>query len=351
MKSTMPINIILLGVGKVGRALIRQIQAAKEVLKTKGISIQFTALADSQGAVRGDPLTADVIDQVITNKEAGLSLFNLPGYISLEQLRHLYNTETIVIDTTASKQTTIHEALKAGSRLIFANKNNHSAPWTEAKPFFNQEKVKYESTVGAGLPVIRSLQSLINSQDEIVLMEGVMSGTLGYLCSQMESGLTYSQAVTQAFELGYTEPDPRDDLSGFDVARKSLILARTAGWTLEMSDLKVEAFYPSALASLSVSQFMDTLPTLNADYQQKVDQAAASGQVLRYLARITPQGGTVGLTSVPKNSPLGALNGPGNYFSFTSKRYAEFPLVISGPGAGVEVTAAGVFSDLIDLLS
>ncbi len=178
-----------------------------------------------------------------------------------------------------------------------------------------------------------------------------MSGTLGFLCSQLESGLTYSQAVTKAFELGYTEPDPRDDLSGFDVARKAIILARTAGWPLEISDLKVEAFYPTELANLSVPQFMETLPTLNAMYQEKVQQAAVSGQVLRYLAEITPLGGTVGLTNVPKNSPLGALNGPGNYFSFTSKRYADHPLIISGPGAGLEVTAAGVFSDLIDLLS
>ncbi len=344
-------NIILLGVGKVGRVLIRQIESASDNLKKQGFSMQFIALADSQAAVCGKPLSKEMIERVLTAKETGSSLASLPNSTSLEQLTEFFNPETIVIDTTASKHTVIKEALNHGSYLVFANKNKHSAAWVEAKPFFNQSRVKYESTVGAGLPVIRTLQSLINTKDEVHRIQGVMSGTLGYLCSQLEAGLTYSQAVKQAYDLGYTEPDPRDDLSGFDVARKALILARTAGWPLEMSDLTVEAFYPAELSSLSISQFMDALPSLDVLYQEKVQQAALSGQVLRYLAEITPQGGMVGLTSVPKNSPLGALSGPGNYFSFTSKRYEDHPLIISGPGAGLEVTAAGVFSDLIDLLS
>lgn len=351
MKSAKTVNLILLGVGKVGRALIRQIEVASDSLTKQGFHVQFMALADSQAAVSGQPLSTETIHQVLKAKETGASIAALPGSFSLEQLSRLYAPETIVIDTTAAKQTSIQQALRAGCRLVFANKNSHSAAWAEAEPFFHSQRVKYEATVGAGLPVIRSLQTLINTEDAVTRIEGVMSGTLGYLCSQLEAGLSYSQAVQQAHQHGYTEPDPRDDLSGFDVARKALILARTAGWPLEISDLKVESFYPTELTHLSVSQFMEALPTLNASYQQKVEQAASAGRVLRYLAEITPQGAVVGLTAVPKNSPLGALNGPGNYFSFTSKRYEDHPLVIAGPGAGVEVTAAGVFSDLIDLLS
>ncbi len=346
-----PTNLVLIGVGKVGRAVIRQIEAASERLKELNLVVQFTALADSQAILSGNPLSAETIQHGLAIKERGLSFSTLTGSTPLAQLSQWFSPQTIVIDTSAASGNHCRQARQLGCRLIFANKNSHSAAWHEAQSFFDQSQVKYEATVGAGLPVIRSLQSLINTGDEITRIEGVMSGTLGYLCSQLEAGVPYSQAVSQASQLGYTEPDPRDDLSGFDVARKALILARTAGWPLEMSDLTVEAFYPTELAHLSVPQFMEALPSLDTAYREKVQRAARSEQVLRYRAEITPHGSRVALTAVPKNSPLGALTGPANYFSFTSQRYAEHPLIISGPGAGVEVTAAGVFSDLIDLLT
>ncbi len=344
------VDVIILGSGKVGRALVRQIEATRESLSSSGVEIQFIALTDSRAAVCGSPLTPEMVQQVLETKESGKSINSIAGSIPLEALPQSFSPKTIVIDTSAAKKTLIDQALENGCKLIFANKNSHSAPWETAQPYFNQNQVKYESTVGAGLPVIRSLQGLVNTGDKITHIAGVMSGTLGYLCSQLEAGVSYSQAVKQAYDLGYTEPDPRDDLSGFDVARKALILGRTAGWPLEMEQLSVDAFYDPAMANLSVAAFMESLPQLDAQYAEMVDKAAQTGKVLRYMAQVTPSGGTVGLTAVEKNSALGALNGPGNFISFTSSRYAEVPLVISGPGAGIEVTAAGVFNDLLDFI-
>jgi homoserine dehydrogenase len=209
--------------------------------------------------------------------------------------------------------------------------------------------LRYEVTVGAGLRVIAGLRYLLDTGDRVTAIEGCLSGTLGYLCAQLESTVAYSAAVTQAGSLGYTEPDPREDLSGRDVARKALILARTAGWPLEMADLSVESLYPASLTSVSAQDFVGAMSALDEPYAGRVREAQAKGRVLRYVARVNSEGGSVGLAPVPKESPLGALRGPANYVAFHTARYVEVPLVISGPGAGPEVTAAGVLGDVINL--
>jgi homoserine dehydrogenase len=199
------------------------------------------------------------------------------------------------------------------------------------------------------LPAIATLWTLLDTGDRVSVIEGCLSGTLGYLCTQLERGVPYSEAVSEAHSLGYTEPDPRDDLSGQDVARKALILARTVGWPLEMVDLTVEPLYSDGLSTLSRQAFMAATPSMDEFYAGRVRHAASEGRVLRYVARIGPDGGRVGLAPVPQDEPLGALRGPANYVAFYTDRYAENPLVISGPGAGPEVTAAGVLGDVIDL--
>ena len=177
-----------------------------------------------------------------------------------------------------------------------------------------------------------------------------MSGTLGFLCSQLQAGVSYSKAVQEAFDAGYTEPDPRDDLSGFDVLRKALILARTAGWPLQHKDVSVQPLYDNRLVGIPVSEFFQRTELLDQTYQELVANAASEGKVLRYLATVTPKGGSVGLQSVDQDSALGALQGPGNYFAIYSTSYNQIPLVISGPGAGIEVTANGVLGDIIALI-
>ena len=192
---------------------------------------------------------------------------------------------------------------------------------------------------------------MLATGDQITRIDGVMSGTLGFICSQLEAGLTYSQAINEAFSAGFTEPDPRDDLSGFDVARKALILARTAGWPLEQKDLQVDPFFDTSMTQIDLEYFFQKMSSLDSSYQKRVEEARLEGKVLRYIATITPQSAKVGLKAVEKESSLGALNGPGNYFAFYSQRYQTIPLVISGPGAGIAVTAAGVFGDILELIN
>jgi homoserine dehydrogenase len=197
--------------------------------------------------------------------------------------------------------------------------------------------------------VIATLSTLLRTGDRVEKIEGCMSGTLGYLCTQLERGVAYSKAITQARSLGYTEPDPREDLSGRDVARKALILAHTAGWPLEFADLTVEPMYPQSLSDVSTQEFLEAVPTVDESYARRVAEARAQGRVVRYVARVSRTGGTVGLAEVEPSSLLGALRGPANYFAFQTIRYSEEPLVVSGPGAGPDVTAAGVLGDIFDL--
>jgi homoserine dehydrogenase len=338
-----PTNIILLGLGKVGRELVQQVLSS-------GLNICFIAIADSRAFISGSPLSAVQIETALRTKDAGQTLSNLKGSSPLSDLTALYQRDTIVVDTSASRDLDLTPALAAECKLVYANKNALSAPWAQTAGLYSKAQVAYEATVGAGLPVIQTLHSLMATGDTVTKIEGVMSGTLGFLCSRLEDGATYSQAVQQSFDAGYTEPDPRDDLSGFDVARKALILGRTAGWRLEMEQVKVEALFQPALANIPLKDFFEQMATMDDDFSQKVAIAKREGKVLRYLAAVTKEGGTVGLQSVDKSSALGALQGPGNYFAFYTVRYPEIPLVIAGPGAGVAVTAAGVFADILTLI-
>jgi homoserine dehydrogenase len=176
-----------------------------------------------------------------------------------------------------------------------------------------------------------------------------MSGTLGFICSQLEQGRLFSEAVQAAYRSGYTEPNPRQDLGGLDVARKALILARTAGFRPDMKDIKIEPLYSASQSELSIEDFLKSLTDLDARFEKLVAEARAEGKVLRYMAGVTPQAIEVGLKAVVKNSAPGVLQGPDNYFAFHTLRYNNSPMVVTGPGAGIQVTAAGVVSDLIHL--
>jgi aspartokinase/homoserine dehydrogenase 1 len=207
--------------------------------------------------------------------------------------------------------------------------------------------VLHEATVGAGLPVIDTLQQLVASGDRVLSVEGCPSGTMGFLFGELGRGVPFSQAVRAAMAAGYTEPDPRDDLCGLDVARKGLILGRLLGYGGELSDLAVESLVPEALRDVSVDEFLDALPTLDAEWARRVDDARARGEVLRYRVRATRGGVRVGLVGAPLGGSLASLEGTDNIFVFTTARYRERPLVVSGPGAGAAVTAAGVLGDLL----
>jgi aspartokinase/homoserine dehydrogenase 1 len=210
-------------------------------------------------------------------------------------------------------------------------------------------RVLHEATVGAGLPIIDTIHKLLDAGDQLLKIEGCPSGTLGYLFGELGRGTPFSTALRAAMALGYTEPDPREDLSGMDVARKALILGRLIGFSGELEDMEVESLVPPEYRDLPLPQFLERLEELDAAWSERVATARAAGTVLRYRATVTARRVRVGVVPVSVASSLGALTGTDNQFSFTTKRYRANPLVITGPGAGIEVTAAGVLNDVLKL--
>jgi aspartokinase/homoserine dehydrogenase 1 len=207
---------------------------------------------------------------------------------------------------------------------------------------------KYETNVGAGLPIIETLQTLLATGDSIEKIEGVMSGTLSYLFSQFDGSTSFSDLVKQAQENGFTEPDPRDDLNGMDVARKILILARETGVQLELSDISVENLIPSEMdPDLSVDKFLDQFSKFDSNFLKQYESAKKEDKVLRYIATWNGEKAIVGLNAVGKSNPFYHQNGRENFIVFTTRRYKDAPLVIKGHGAGAEVTAAGVLGDIL----
>ena len=204
----------------------------------------------------------------------------------------------------------------------------------------------YEATVGAGLPVIDTVDKFQESGDQIELSLGCLSGSIGYILTQVEDGMPFSQAVEKARALGYTEPDPRDDLSGMDVARKTLILARRIGSRINLEDIEVDCLYSQDSATGTVATFIKNLESNDKIIEEKVNRAKRNNKVLRYVARIHGNEASVKLEEVERDSPLGRLRGLDNQITITSKRYSFHPLSIIGPGAGAEVTASGVLSDI-----
>ncbi|MBN2007375.1 MAG: homoserine dehydrogenase [Anaerolineae bacterium] len=347
------VPLIFLGLGNIGGTLLRQILSTREILASRtGLRLVPVAVADVSGVLLAEEgLAESVLEAALQATANGGTLHALPGLRPLPELAVALRQSAILSDLTASPATApvLWDALDAGCGVVLANKVPLAGPWATSRAFLEHPLLRYEVTVGAGLPVIDALHYLRDTGDRVTLIEGCLSGTLGYLCAELERGMPYSTAVAQARAQGFTEPDPRDDLSGKDVARKSLILARTAGWTLEEASLTVEALYPDSLASLSTDEFLTATPMVDADYASRVAAAQAEGKVLRYVARVTAEGGTVGLVAVDREGPLGALRGPANYIALHTARYDPVPMVISGPGAGREVTAAGVLGDIIKL--
>ena len=203
--------------------------------------------------------------------------------------------------------------------------------------------------MGAGTPMVATLHRLCASGDEIHKVEGSFSGTLAYVTSELSPEKSFSSIVRTALSLGYTEPDPRDDLGGVDVARKALILARGLGRKLELSDIKVDPLYPPEMDSLSIPEFLEAVSSLDKEYKEKAEKAKENGTVLRFAASITEKEISVGLQECSAESPLGRLQGTLNMVAFHTRVYHEAPVVVMGAGAGGEVTAAGVIADMVNV--
>ncbi|NKQ36565.1 MAG: homoserine dehydrogenase [Chloroflexi bacterium] len=346
------IPVIVFGAGGVGSALLRQIMDGRERVAARNqCRFDVVAVTDSQSCLfAAAGLDDAALLAAVERKQQGMVVAEgaRPSEIEIiDQVRQAGWEKGIVVDVTAvgGMEPVLDHALASGYGVTLANKKALAGPWQTAQKYFNHPRVRHESTVGGGQPVIATLRYLLDVNDPIYRIEGQMSGTLGFICGQMDGGVLFSRAVREAKEMGYTEPDPREDLSGKDVMRKVMILARMAGWPLEEVDIEVESLYTPELADLSVPDFLEAVATLDETMRLRVATAQMEGMALRYVAEVENGRGIVGLKAVPAGSALSSLK----YISFRTGRYDDEPLLIGGKGAGVEMTAAGVLGDMIDL--
>ncbi|MCX7563512.1 bifunctional aspartate kinase/homoserine dehydrogenase I [Xanthomonadaceae bacterium XH05] len=346
--SPQTISVGVIGPGKVGAALLDQIaRTAPRLLSEANLDLRLRAVASSSKMWLGehDPdWRARWADATAADPDA------FTAHVHASHLPH-----AVIIDCSANPAVAERYAewLESGIHVITPNKQAGSGPieryrqikraaWTGGTRF------RYEATVGAGLPVIQTLRDLISTGDELHSIEGIFSGTLAWLFNRYDGSQPFSALVREAHALGYTEPDARDDLSGTDVARKLVILAREAGRDLSLTDVEVESLIPPGLESVSPQEFLDRLDMHDAAMQQRFEAARINGQVLRYVASLDRRGqARVALQALPESHAFAHLKLTDNIVQFTTRRYCDNAMVVQGPGAGPEVTAAGVFSDLL----
>lgn len=354
--SDLTLSIGLVGPGLIGATFLAQLRAQLETLKQeRGIDARVRAVTSSKKML----LAEDAID-LARFKEAfedaqAADLDTFTAHVATENAPH-----KIIIDCTASDAVAdwTPRWLSAGIHVITPNKKATSGDPARAKAVADRPKGTHffsEATVGAGLPVLSTLRDLRETGDDVIKIEGVLSGTLSFLFNGYDGTTPFSTIVRQAKEMGYTEPDPREDLSGLDVARKVVILARELGLDIRVEDLALESLVPAELEDENdVDAFLEKLAAHDDAMERRRKDAEASGKVLRYVGVIEPGNPTgeqaaVALRGYDKDHAFAGLSGSDNILAFTTARYCDQPLIIRGPGAGPEVTAAGIFSDLLRL--
>lgn len=362
------VRLAFCGTGQIGRTLLKQVLGQHDYFKDKmRLDLKCVGLIDSSGLlVQEQGFARERLEDILLVKERGGKLFGEgAGRLGIARLQaeakdklwQLPVKKAVFIDMTADETAPlIKDALSAGWHVALANKKPLAVKQDAFDELFeiarqNGVFLRYEATVGAGLPILDTLSKLKEAGDEVKMILGCFSGTLGYLMTELEAGARFSEAVGRAHSLGYTEPDPREDLSGMDVARKALILARTLGIRLDLSDLVVESLFSPAASHDDPAVFLDRLKAEDAAWQAKVLAAKKDHKVLRYVARISHDKVSVGVEQVAADAPLGRLKGTDNQVTVSTRRYDKNPLIVSGPGAGAEVTAAGVLNDVIAIAS
>lgn len=276
--------------------------------------------------------------------------------LSFIKLHHVVNP--VFVDCTAAQSVAnlYTRALKEGFHVVTPNKKANTGSYRYYQELREaarqgQHKFLYETNVGAGLPVIENLQNLLAAGDEVEKFEGILSGSLSFIFGKLDEGLSLSEATLIAKEKGFTEPDPRDDLSGADVARKLLILARETGLALEFDDIEVEGVLPKGFSDgMSKEEFLKVLPEIDAQFNERVQAAKAEGKVLRYVGSITGDKCRVAIEAVDENHPLYKVKDGENALAFLTRYYSPIPLLLRGYGAGTDVTAAGIFADILRTL-
>jgi aspartokinase/homoserine dehydrogenase 1 len=347
-------DVVLLGFGRVGRALADQMASPNGHggVRVVGLLDRSGFVFDPRGVSRRRLL------MLAQEKDRGALLASLggvraPARDALTFMASHAVSRPVMVDVTSEETSDLlNLALGHGFDLVLANKKPLAGSWESYQKLVERSaisgrQVRYEATVGAGLPIIDTYHKLAETGDRVLRVDGCVSGTLMYIASAISEGRTFSDAVSEAVELGYAEPDPRDDLSGRDAARKALILARLLGYRGPAPT--PDDLVPRALKSLPLDAFMKRLPELDAGWAARVRREAARGRVLRYVVTASPRQVSARLTAVPIASPIGSLQGTRNLVAFTTRRYRTEPLVVSGPGAGPAVTAAGILNDILSL--
>jgi len=378
------LEIVQIGLGHVGRAVAQIVlEERKRWLEEDGLDARYRAVSDTSGALVGE----DLLPQAIRIKEAGGKLrhlatedpfdlvervMELEGYLGVEipdwegekigdfttiedvlRSEPPPDTTRVVVDVAVHGGTFELDLLgiRNGSYLVLSNKGPLSGSTEQYEQLMRivPDRLWHEATVGAGMPLISTIGGLIETGDEILEIQASPSGTLGFVMSAVEGGRSFSEAVKEAVSLHYAEPDPRDDLSGLDVARKAIILARMMGREIEPAEIPYESLVPKALEDLPLEEFMRRLPEADEEFAARL-LAVEERHMLRYLARIPKEGPvTVGLQDTPVESSFGPISGPENVFDIRTRRYSDVTLTIRGPGAGPERTASGVAWDILDI--
>jgi aspartokinase/homoserine dehydrogenase 1 len=346
------LNVFMVGTGLIGKELLQMIDIQFEKLATTNLlELNVVGIANSKKmlfAEDGLNLATCVKKMKDEGEEMQMKTF-------VDHMLSLNLPNSIFVDCTSSEEvTSYYEAiLLANVSIVTPNKKANSGPLEKYKrlkatAFKRGVKFLYETNVGAGLPVINTLNDLLLSGDKVIRVEAVLSGTLNFIFSSFTEGKKFSDVVKEAKAKGYTEPDPRDDLNGMDVARKLLILSREAGSHLELEDIVVENLVPeSCRGKMSIEDFFTNLEKHDDSFEQLRKKAADKNQKLRYMAILENGKVKIQLGSVDDQHPFYSLKGSDNIILLTTERYNERPMVIRGPGAGAEVTAAGVFADVI----
>ncbi len=355
------VSLVQVGFGTVGGALIEQVVDNRSFWRDRfGLDVSIAAVVGSRGATIAEApggLDDTALRRLVADRRTG-SVTSTGGSLPDALPGIAAAGPTILLDAAAGAGTVDLDvqALDLGAGLVLSNKAPLALPqsdprtgrlWAETA---STGCLKFEATCGAGLPVISTLQSLLDTGDQIREISGTLSGTFGAIFSAVGGGIPFSEAVRSAKAQGYTEPDPRDDLSGLDVARKGLILSRAMGRMIDLDDIAVESLVPAHLVGASIDEYLDRISEQDEEIAKQAAEAAAAGKSLKYVMRWREdEGVSVGLAQVPRSTVLGALQGPENIVSFRTDRYDQYPCVVSGPGAGAAVTAAGMLADMLQL--
>jgi bifunctional aspartokinase / homoserine dehydrogenase 1 len=346
--------LVFIGVGNVGSAVLRQLHQQREYLLSRGFDVTVVAVANSKRFA----IDPDGIDLARWSE----TLHDAPNRMNAAQLAHqiaeMELTNGALVDCTSGPP--IVDAypafIDANLHIVTPNKWANALPWKQYASLMallesRRKHFLFEANVGAGLPIVSTLRDLIASGDEIVRIDGILSGTLSYLFNNFDGSSPFSALVAEAHRNGFTEPDPREDLSGNDVARKLLILARMIGHRMDLRDVQVDSLVPRPLGRGAYSdRFLSAYARYDGQMTQRFAAAASRGAVLRYVGTLEDGRARAGLKEFPKNHPVASAKGSDNVIAFTTTRYARTPLVVQGPGAGADVTAMGVFSDILKLL-